>query len=216
MEKIKLPHRFVLMHYLQAGKDKMIAGPALQKLTTLAAIAEAYLFEKIALKDGEVSVKDSKKTGHSIIDDIIEEIESADQPQSLSDWTMELSDKLQTYQHVSDNLLVNKLLAHTRKKILGVFPTGQTVALFDKNIQRNIRDYLINLSQKQNLNLRDFLTLYLVSHHNLFKKADNNIHTTEIIQRMKAKPVFALFAGIIDKIINKDFYIREKGGVVGI
>ncbi len=210
MEKIKLPHRFVLMHHLQDAKGKMVAGPALQKLTTLAALAEAYLLEKIALKDGEVSVKDPQKTGHSIIDDIIGEIESANQHQSLSDWTMELSDKLKTYQHVSDNLVENKLLAHTRKKILGVFPTGQTVALFDKNIQRNIREYLINLSEKQNLNLRDFLTLYLVSSHNLLKKADKNIHTTEIIQRMKAKPVFALFAGIIDKTINEDFYIREK------
>jgi len=203
MEKIKLPHRFVLLNHLQSAKGELIDEPVLQKLTTLAAIAEAYLAEKIGFDNEKLIHKDTTLTGHSIIDNITKEIEDSHESHNLIFWCSELSDKLQPYQHVRDNLLENKILTYSTKKVLGIVPAKKILVPYNKSVLHTINNYLRTLHEKQNLNLRDFLTLYLMNRINSLKKTDENHGDSAIIQTMRDKALFDNFANANDEILNK-------------
>lgn len=202
MEQLKLPHRIVLMNHLSFNDKNYLTTYNLPQLVTLAIIAESSILGKLAIKNDTVEITDSKKTGHSMIDNIISEIQNSDKSQGLVFWIERLSEQLDSYEHVKNNLIDNQLIKSGYKRVLGI-PVKKILVPQSKNIQSVVKNYLLQLSRKNNLSLRDFLTLEIISKTELNKLAGIHGNDQTLLQTMKTKPTFQYFSQPLDKIMEQ-------------
>lgn len=180
MKDLKLPHRIVLVNYL-GDQEKPVSSPDdVKKWVSLGVVFEAMMLNKITFKDNQLVINDTSKTGHSMIDDSVEFLNSLKDKSSPDKWLADFVSNSNAYDHVLDNLKANKLLDSKRASFLGIKGKEKTV-IASERIARIVKSFIAQISIDPKRTFRDELTLQIILASGL---AD--IDVTKIAER---KPV---------------------------
>ena len=180
MKDLKLPHRIVLVNYL-GDQEKPVSSPDdVKKWVSLGVVFEAMMLNKITFKDNQLVINDTSKTGHSMIDDSVEFLNSLKDKSSPDKWLADFVSNSNAYDHVLDNLKANKLLDSKRASFLGIKGKEKTV-IASERIARIVKSFIVQISIDPKRTFRDELTLQIILASGL---AD--IDVTKIAER---KPV---------------------------
>lgn len=201
MDQLKLPHRLVLLDHLQPESSPVVGEDKLDPLVALAVIAETYMMEKIAFDGDILAITQSSKTGHSLIDDVIALAEEREENYSLVAFARLIANRNKPYRHVLDNLIENQVLKVRNRKILGI-SLSKTIVPFRKQVVTVVLDYIKKLADQQNLNLRDYLTLYIMQQTRLKENMSGNLETASLTETTDNKSVFNLFNQAVDEIVS--------------
>ncbi len=161
MKDLKLPHRIVLVNYL-GDQDKPVSSPdVVKRWVSLAVVFEAMMLNKITFKDTQLVINDTSKTGHSMIDDTVDFLNSLKEKSSPDKWLPGFASNSHAYEHVLDNLKENELLVSKRASFLGIKGKEKSMPA-SENISEAAKNYLAQISLEENRSLRDELTIRIL------------------------------------------------------
>lgn len=201
MKPLKLPHRLVLLDHIKPDSSPLMGEEYLNPLVTPAVIAETYMMEKIAFDGDILTIIQSSKTGHSLIDDVITLAEEREENYSLVAFAHLTAFRNKPYRHVLDNLVENQILKIRNRKVWGV-SLSKTIVPVHKQVEAVVSDYIQKVGQKQNLSLRDYLTLYIMQQTRLKENMSGNIETVFLTETTDNKSGFNLFKQAVEEIAS--------------
>ncbi len=161
MKELKLPHRILLMNYSGSKKKPVKPPEVLEKWVSLAVIFEAMMLNKITFKDNQLVINDTSNTGHSMIDDTVDFLNSLKEKSNPDKWLPAFLSNSNAYQHVLDNLKENKLLESKHSSFLGIKGKEKTVIASEK-IAQIVKSFIAQISIDPKRTFRDELTLQIV------------------------------------------------------
>lgn len=165
MKNVKLPHRILLIYY---GLRNEFAGNNMEirRAVSEAVLNEALLSEKIKYDNKNLVNSESYVTGHTVLDDVSEAIRKKEDPGSFEFWKRELSKDAGIVDHVTENLIDNKLIEKKQKG--GFLRKKRTIyRITDKKLHLRLIDYLNESVKNKSYDDRDYLTINILKTHNL-------------------------------------------------
>lgn len=168
MQNLKLPHRIVLVNFLNGSGKPPTTPQELEKWVSLAVIFETFMLGKTGFEKNQLAVKNPEKTGHSMIDDSVAYLEKLEDTSNPENWLPDFVNHNNAYNHVLENLQENNLLVSKKASFLG-FKGNEKIKPVSEDIIQIVKRYLSEISSNAGRSLRDELTIRIITAANLVR-----------------------------------------------